>query len=393
MNPVAADFIEQQHAALIDMRRYLHRHPELSGQEFETTKYLAERLEDAGIEFRLGPGNRGLIVDLGDQTSSQRLALRADLDALSIQDAKNVDYRSGVESVMHACGHDAHSAMLLTAILALHQIFEHSPPDYAIRAIFQPEEETARGAQSMIDFGVLDGVTAIVGAHVDPNREVGQIGLRSGIICAHCDEVFVDVHGRGGHAARPAQAIDPVELAAKFVSECYQQVPRYGEEIEVILSFTTIHGGHQQNVIPDEVKLVGTMRSINAEKRIKAIEAVESSAFNLSTESGGRIDVHFGLEVPSMIGDEDTTQNVRAVCQEVVGETAVTILDRPSMGGEDFAFYSRQIPAAFIRLGCKGATTGHFPLHNNRFDVDEGVLPVGAKVITQIALKFFESGD
>ena len=361
----------------------------MSGSEFETTQYLAEKLSEAGIAYRIGPDNRGLVVDLGDQSSQQRLALRADLDALAIQDAKNVDYRSGVEEVMHACGHDVHSSILLAAVITLHRLFEQSPPSYAIRAIFQPEEETASGALKMIEFGALDGVSAIVGAHVDPHRAVGLIGVRSGVICAHCDEVFVDVRGRGGHAARPSETIDPVELSARFISSCYQEVPRYGDEPKVILSFTTVHGGYQQNVIPDEVKIVGTMRSIDEAKRSQAIESVTKIAAEISDETSAEIAVRLGMEVPSVMGDEVTTQVVRDICENVLGVDCVQSIAKPSMGGEDFAFYSHQLPAAFIRLGCKGESSGHYPLHNCRFDVDEGVLNVGARVMTHVALNFF----
>ena len=390
MNPAAADIIEQQSSALISVRRHLHQHPELSGSEFETTKYLAEKLDAAGVAYRIGPDSRGLIVDLGDQSSNQRLALRADLDALAIQDAKNVEYRSGVEAVMHACGHDVHSSILLAAVITLHRLFEQSPPSYAIRAIFQPEEETAVGAKKMIEFGALEGVSAIVGAHVDPHREVGLVGIRSGVICAHCDEIFVDVRGRGGHAARPSETIDPVELAVRFISDCYQAVPRYGDDLKVILSFTMLQGGHRQNVIPDEVKIGGTMRSMDDARRNQAIESMKAIAAKISEETSAEFTIRFGMEVPSVVGDESTTKLVRSICEEVLGHDCVQDIAKPSMGGEDFAFYSRQLPAAFIRLGCKGENTGHHPLHNCQFDVDEDVLSVGAKVMTHVALNFFE---
>lgn len=379
---------------LVNVRRYLHQHPELSGKEFDTTRYLGEKLTDAGVNYRLGPDHRGLIVDLGDQSSGDRLALRADLDALNIHDAKNVEYRSQVDTVMHACGHDVHSAILLGTVFTLNRLFHLSPPRHAIRAIFQPEEETARGARRMIEYGVLDGVTAIVAAHVDPHRDVGTVGVRSGIISAHSDQVFVDIFGRGGHAARPQETVDPVEVAVKFISECYQRIPRYGETVPaVILSFTIINGGHQENVIPDEVKLVGTMRSIDAVKRQQAIDAMNDVADRLAMNTSAEIKVNLGMEVPSVVGDEGATRTVRNICCDVIGEDLVHGIPSPSMGSEDFAFYSQRLPAAFIRLGSKGEETGYYPLHNSKFDVDERVLTLGANVMTHIALNFFDQTD
>ena len=317
MNFCVTDFIEQQKSTLVDVRRYLHQNPELSGNEFDTTRYLAKRLEAAGIGYCIGPENRGLVVDIGNQNSSRRLALRADLDALSIHDSKNVEYRSQVDTVMHACGHDVHSSILLGTVLALERAFEQSAPGFAVRAIFQPEEETARGARRMIESGVLEGVTAIVGAHVDPHRKVGNIGIRKGVLTAHCDEVFVQICGRGGHAARPQETVDPVELSARFISEAYDRIPRYGEpdSIQVVLSFTTIHGGHQQNVIPDEVRIVGTMRSIDAVKRQQAIETLTSIANQISESSSAEIKLNFGVEVPSVIGDPEATRVVQEICK------------------------------------------------------------------------------
>ena len=395
MNSLVAELIEQQKSALVDVRRYLHQHPELSGNEFDTTRYLAKRLDAAGIMYSIGPENRGLVVDLGNQASQKRLALRADLDALSIHDSKNVEYRSQVDTVMHACGHDVHSSILLGTVLTLKRMFDQSTPEFAVRAIFQPEEETARGARRMIEAGVLEGVTAIVGAHVDPHREVGTIGIRHGVLTAHCDEVFVQICGRGGHAARPKETIDPVELSARFITQAYDLIPRYGDQdlIQVVLSFTMIHGGHQQNVIPDEVRIVGTMRSIDSKKRQRAIDLLNEVANRLSDESSAEVKVNFGVEVPSVIGEPETTRIVREICCAVIGEGSVQEILLPSMGGEDFAFYSHELPAAFIRLGSMGRQTGSYPLHNSNFDVDENVLALGANVMTHIALQFFDRVD
>ncbi len=389
MNAVS-DFIQRYAQSAVDVRRHLHQRPELSGKEFETTQFLARQLSAAGIPFQWGPEKRGLVVDLGNPDATQRLGLRADMDALAIKDGKSATYRSQVDSVMHACGHDAHSAILLATIKTLHQMFEINPPEHAIRAIFQPEEETATGALRMIEFGVLDNVTAIVAAHVDPLRAVGDIGIRSGVVTAHCDEIFVEVRGRSGHAARPAETVDPIEITANFISNCYTAVPRYTDSARlVVLSFTAVHGGQQHNVIPDQVNILGTMRSLNSSARENAIARIHETAEEMEGATGAKIDVRFGMEVPSVMADIKTTQVVQAICQRLLGSNHVQDIPLPSMGGEDFAFYSQRLPAAFVRLGCRGDTVGHFPLHSCQFDIDERVLSVGAQVMTHLALDFF----
>ncbi len=385
-----SDFIDRHSKFLVDTRRYLHQRPELSGREFQTTQFLAGELAEAGIEFRLGPENRGIVADLGPQDATNRIAVRADIDALAIQDSKEVDYRSRVASVMHACGHDAHSTILLGTVKALHEFFSAAAPSHAVRAIFQPEEESATGARRMIEFGVLDGVTAIFAAHVDPNRSVGCIGIRSGVVSAHCDEIFVDITGRSGHAARPGQAIDPIEVAVAFITQCYSAVPRYTEAAkQVVLSFTSVHGGQQHNVIPDHTSILGTMRSLDTAARNSAITDIRTIAANLERSSGATINIRFGLEVPSVIADATTSETVATICRDLLGAEHVEHIPEPSMGGEDFAFYSQRLPAAFIRLGTRGDGIGHFPLHNSHFDIDERSLAVGVNVMTRIALDFF----
>lgn len=385
----AENSIIRQSGLLIDVRRHLHRHPELSTQEYETTQFLANELNKSSIPFRLGPDSRGLIVDLGNPDAADRLAIRADIDAIPIQDGKSVDYRSSVENVTHACGHDAHASILLGTVRSLHELLKDKPAERAVRAIFQPEEEIATGASAMIEFGVLDGVTQIVAGHVDPNRDVGKIGIRSGVITAHCIELGVDICGRGGHAARPHETSDPIEIASRFISSVYEAVPRYQpEEKQVVVSFTTVHGGESTNVIPDRVRLSGTMRSLDANARENAIQSIQQIAKRLSDETGASIEFKFGLIVPSVIGDETLTETIGAIGRQVLGSKNVEPIPDPSMGGEDFAFYSQQVPAAFVRLGSRGPSTGGLPLHNSGFDVDEGVLAVGVNLFTHVALSF-----
>ena len=385
----AENSILRQSELLIEVRRYLHRHPELSTKEYETTQFLASELEKSSIPFQLGPDSRGIIVDIGNSNATDRLAIRADIDAIPVQDGKKVDYRSTVENVTHACGHDAHASILLGTVRSIHELLKEQSTERAVRAIFQPEEEIASGASSMIKFGVLDGVTQIIAGHVDPNRDVGKIGIRSGVITAHCIELGVAIHGQGGHAARPHETIDPIEIATRFITEVYNAVPRYQpDENQVVVSFTTVNGGDSTNVIPDSVRLAGTMRSLESGARENAIDSIKQIANQIESDTDARIEIEFGLTVPSVLCDESFTETVGNIGRQVLGADNVQPILKPSMGGEDFAFYSQKVPAAFVRLGSRGPSLGGLPLHNSGFDIDEGVLNIGVNLFTHVALNF-----
>ena len=379
---------------MIQTRRYLHAHPELSGSEFETTQFLVDKLRELDVQFRIGPDDRGIIVDLGNPEAKRRLAIRADIDAIPVHDSKTVDYRSKVDSVMHACGHDAHSTILLGVVVSLHEFLAVHQPDIAVRAIFQPEEETAQGAKRMIEFGALENVQAIIGAHVDPRRAVGTVGIRPGVVTAYCTEVIVQFSGRGGHAARPHETIDPVAAAAQFVTQCNATIPRNVDALDpFVLTFTCINGGQTSNVIPDEVEIKGTLRTLSEESRQRVFSKVKEIGEGIAHASGVSVDVDFGLIVPSVIADLELTRLAERTCKKLLGESNVSHIEKPSMGGEDFAFYSTDLPAAFIRLGCAGPTTGSIPLHNSGFDIDERVLAIGAKIMASIAVDYFELGS
>ena len=370
----------------------MHQNPELSGREFETTRYLANQLQAAGIHCRLGPEKRGLVVDLGSPRTTRRLALRADIDAVPVHDAKQVDYRSQVENATHACGHDAHSAMLFGALISLQKWFQNEKPNGAIRAIFQPEEETIRGAKRLMEWGALEDVHAIIGLHVDPERPVGTVALKTGPMTAQCDELRVEIVGRGGHAARPHETCDPIAAATQFLSACYQLVPRaLNSRQPVVLSFGAIHGGDACNVIPSSVSLKGTLRTTSRDSRQVAQEQIKQIAGGISQATGTHVQVEWGATVPPVTTDDHLTEVVRAASQHLLGADNVLPITQASMGGDDFAFYSEAIPASFIRIGCAGQQCGNLPLHNPAFDVDEQVLSVGAKVLSLAASRYLGS--
>ena len=375
---------------LIEIRRHLHQHPEVSGTEYETTRFLANELEKLGIPFRLGPDQRGLLAELGSPNAARRLALRADIDAIPVQDTKQTPYHSKNSDCMHACGHDAHSTMLLGGLARIQNWLLANPDsNLFVRAIFQPEEEIAKGAQSMIEAGALESMQAIFGMHVDPTRPVGSVGLQTGVQTAHCNEIQIRVTGRSGHGARPHQTIDPIAAGAQFVQLAYASIPRSVDSREpVVFSICEFSGGHSANVIPDEVTMQGTLRTLTHASREKAIEQLTNLANTLSSATRAQFDLKFGTEVPAVVCDQSVTELVRAAASQVVGENQIQPIGPPSMGGEDFAFYSQEIPAAFLRLGCAGQEIGMLPLHNSGFDIDEKILPLGAELFDQVAREF-----
>jgi len=377
---------------VVTLRRHLHANPEPSGVELQTSMHLYQLLGKLPVDVRMGPDGCGVIADsLVDEsaTATHRVALRADIDAIFIQDEKETPYRSTVEGVMHACGHDAHTAMVFGAALALTKLADqgHAPVPFAWRAIFQPAEETATGAVQMIETGVMSDVDKIFALHVDPRRRTGEIGIRSGAMTAHCDSLQLTVHGEGGHAARPHESKDPIAASALLVSTLYQFVPRTTDTHDaVVLTIGRIRGGENPNVIPDSVELWGSMRTLDAEVRTRTIEQILQVARGVEEITGTKIDVNFHVSIPSVCNDAELTRLVWQEAGEVVGEDNVQLIARPSMGSEDFACYMQQVPGAMFRLGCANDLASATPLHTPRFDIDEAALVIGTKILARAAV-------
>ncbi len=369
---------------LRSVRRHLHSHPEPSLHEFETTAQLSRLLADEGIPHQILPSRRGLIAGPPIDRAGPIIALRADIDALRIQDAKlGVPYRSTIDGVMHGCGHDAHATMLLGAAIALHRCPGLMPPGVAWRAIFQPAEETTDGAIEMIEAGAMAGVTSIIALHVDPELEVGRVAHRSGVLTAACHTVRANFRGRGGHAARPHQALDPIAAAAQFLNLVYQAAPRAVDVREpLIITFGSIHGGTAANVIPDEVELLGTMRSLSQSARERATSAIQAIARGIHTATGVEVEVAFLQSVAPVMNDPGVIAALTRAASAVLGVDALWLIPHPSLGGEDFSAYLTYAPGALLRLGVAGSP-GWPPLHSPRFDIDENALPIGAKILAR----------
>ncbi|MBW3598804.1 MAG: amidohydrolase [Planctomycetes bacterium] len=401
------DAIDRRFEAMVAVRRQLHAHPEPSGEEFQTSLYLYQSLGDAGFSVEMGPEGRGVVADLPSPTTAKRttsaegngngaphstlprIALRADIDALRIQEKGESSYRSRRDGVMHACGHDGHTAVVWGALCSLAELrqSEQLPWPLPLRGIFQPAEEIGAGAREMIDAGSLEGVGAILAAHVDPSRPVGRVGFRSGVFTANCDSMTVLVRGRGGHAARPHEAIDPIAAAAQFINAVYLSIPRLTDSQDaVVVTIGQVLGGHNANVIPDHVELRGTLRTLDGRVRQQTIEHVRRIAEGVGQACRTTIEVEFAQGTPSVENDPGLVELLRQSAAEVVSHEGLDAIPRPSMGSEDFAFYLHHAPGAMFRLGCASPKVGASGLHTPTFDLDEEALRIGARILARAAV-------
>lgn len=373
------------------LRRHLHAHPEPSGEELKTSLHLYQLFNELRLPVRMGPEGCGVVVESREQKATRRVALRADIDALRIEDQKQTPYRSTVPEVMHACGHDAHTATVFGALASLERLEREGTLPWLTtwRGIFQPAEETGDGALAMVGAKALDRVDAILSMHVDPTRAAGTIGIRPGVLTASCDMLRVTVQGRGGHAARPHESTDPIAAAAELISTLYQFVPRATDSQDaVVVSFGQIHGGQNANVIPEQVVLEGTVRTLDRAVREKTIAHIRTLAAGIEQVTGTKLDVCFEGGTPSVYNDESLTELVTGIATDLLGVDQVSALPRPSMGSEDFAMYLEHVPGVMFRLGAAGETGKWTGLHTPTFDVDERCLAVGAKILARSVVEF-----
>ena len=378
------------HPQIVGIRRYLHQHPELSFAEVKTGRFIRQQLEDLGIPHRHGIAENGVtgLIEGVDPTS-RVVALRADFDALPIHEANDVPYKSQNEGVMHACGHDVHTASLLGTASILHELRHEFRG--TVKLIFQPaEEKLPGGASIMIREGVLNNPrpASIFGQHVHPPLEAGQVGIKGGQFMASADELFMTVRGIGGHGGLPHQCIDPVVIAAHLITGLQQIVSRRANpSIPTVITFGKINSlGGANNIIPDEVKLLGTFRTMDEEWRFEAHRLMKQLAENTASAMGGSCELEILVGYPNLYNDEALTSRARQFAVEYLGED--NVVDLPiRMTAEDFAFYSQEMPACFYRLGtgnqAKGITS---PVHSNTFDVDEKCLKIGMGLMAWLAL-------
>lgn len=379
--------IEGRTERIRDVRRRLHANPEPSGEEYQTTRFLADRLAESGVPFSIVPSRRGILAGTLDDVAGPLVAFRADVDALPIPDAKDVPYRSTRDGVMHACGHDAHSAMALAAAEALWECRAALPSTLAWRAVFQPAEEIGAGAYEMVEAGAMVGVKAITALHVDPERAVGRVGCRPHELTAFCHDLNVTVRGAGGHAARPHLSRDPLLAAAQFITTVYQSIPRSVDSRDpTVVTFGAIRAGSGCNVIPEEVVLRGTIRTLSRPASQRVAERLQQIADGLGAATETRFELTLNNSTDGVYNDPEVTAVCRRAAVEVVGQEKLDEIRLPSMGGEDFSGYLTQAPGCLLRLGTASPDGPVHHLHSPSFDIDEHALVLGAKILAHSAV-------
>jgi amidohydrolase len=363
----------------IGVRRYLHANPELSYQEFATSKYVQERLTQEGIAFEV-MATTGIVATIkGKSPDSRVIALRADMDALPIQEENQVPYCSTKPGVMHACGHDVHTTILLGAARILNQLKEEW--EGTVKLLFQPgEEKNPGGASYMIRDGALENPTpsGIIALHVHPGLDVGKLSFRTGRVMASADEIYITIRSRGGHAAAPHLTADTILIASQLVVSLQQIISRNNNPTSPsVLSICSMQGGFTTNVIPSEVKLMGTFRAMDEGWRFKAHELIKQQTIGLVTAMGAEADVHIDVGYPTVDNDPGLTTKAWQLAEQYMGKTNVEETEM-RMGAEDFGYYTQQIPGCFFRLGVRNEAKGIVHnVHTPKFDVDESAIAIG----------------
>jgi amidohydrolase len=378
-----ADALRDQ---VVAWRRHLHRHPELSFHEHETARFVAETLEGFGGLELSRPTPTSVVARLRTGRPGPTLAFRADMDALPIHEENSHEFVSTVPGVMHACGHDGHTAVLLGVARILTQ--RSAELSGELRFIFQHAEELLPGgAQAMVDAGVMDGVDLIVGQHVWSTLEHGQIGVKDGPMMAAPDTFYVTVRGKGGHAAKPNETVDPIPVAAQIVMAFQTIVSRTVDPIEpAVLSVTQFHAGTTHNVIPEEAKLVGTVRTFDRELRARIPKDMERIVKGVTEAHGAEYEFAWQEGYRPVINDPNVTARVAAVARRLFGESRVVTLP-PNMGGEDFSAFLEKAPGTFFYTGGGNAARGIVhPHHHPKFDIDETSLDLSLRLFVGVAL-------
>jgi len=372
----------------IAIRHHLHANPELSYQEFETSAFIQKQLASLDIPFQVMAGTGVVAMIEGKKSSDRVVALRADIDALPIQEANKVDYKSTRDGIMHACGHDVHTSCLLGAARILKQL--EPEINGSIKLIFQPgEERNPGGASILIKEGVLENPApeCIFGMHVNPQLEIGKFSFRGGQVMASADEIYITITAQGGHAAAPHLTPDTILIASYLITALQQVISRNNNPLSPsVLSICSIQGGHTTNVIPSEVKMMGTFRALNEEWRYKAHELIRKISHSVVEGMGASLDLHIDVGYPSVYNNEALNEQARKQAELLFGKESIETTEM-RMGAEDFGYYSQKIPGCFFRLGVanasKGITSG---VHTPTFNIDESAIEKGMAMMAWLGL-------
>ena len=370
-------------AQIVELRRELHRHPELSWKETRTASRICEFLDDLGIAHRKDVAGTGVLAEIPAANEGPAIALRADIDALPIHEETGLPFASQVDGVMHACGHDGHASMLLGAAALLAREPQLPAP---VRLIFQPAEEVGRGAPAMIEAGGLDGVGMIFGGHLDRHFPTGTVIVTDGPVNAASDQFSIEIRGSGGHAARPHETIDAVVVGSLLVMAIQTIVSREVNPAHPsVISVGRFDAGTAGNVIAGHARLQGTIRTQDPEVREHLHRSLRRIVESVGQLHGAEVTIDLVEGVPVLVNSGEMATLARQVAAQIVGENNVRMLDTANMGGEDFSWYLEQVPGCYVRFGARGDQMEGYPSHSSRFDFDEAALAVGAAYYCAIA--------
>ncbi|MFT4753610.1 MAG: amidohydrolase [Salibacteraceae bacterium] len=380
---------EKLFTKVVEQRRHIHKNPELSFKEFKTSTFIAQQLDELGIPYQTGYVDTGIVAHIaGKNPTKKTFALRGDMDALPIFEKTNLPFSSINKGVMHACGHDVHTSCVLGAAAILNELKNEF--EGTVKLIFQPGEEVLPGGASlMIEEGALQNPDAdgIIGQHVYPQFDAGTVGFRKGMYMASCDEIHVHVNGKGGHAAEPERITNPILIASQIILKL-NELNALGKEqnIPTIISIGFVEGLGATNIVPDQVYIQGTFRTMNEKWRLQIHQKIQSICDSVSLNMGGSADVNIMKGYPYLENDEELTERAKNYAVDLLGKQNVIDLDL-RMGGEDFSYYTQKIPGCFYRLGTSTPGKPSTGLHTSTFTVDENALKTGMSLLSWIALQ------
>lgn len=380
------DLIKQLEPQMVADRRHFHENPELSFQENKTMEYICTRLDALGISYQRGIAGTGVLAEVKGERDGKCLLIRADMDALPIMEKNDVAYASKKIGVMHACGHDVHTAILLCTCEFLHQLRDKICG--SVKFAFQPGEETTGGAKPMIDAGILENpaVDACLALHVDPDLDAGSIWIKSGPLYASPDDFYITIKGKGGHGAEPQHAIDPILITAQIIRELQNMTSN-----DAVVTVTSVHAGDATNVIPDIAELAGTARSLDEKTRSMLEERIENIVKTACDARGARYEYRFERLFPPLQNDAIISALIADSAKRCLGKSNCIEGGLPTMKGEDFAYFAQAVPSALFKLGCRNEEKGiTAPIHNSKFDVDEASMAFGVAIFADAALHFLQ---
>jgi len=382
------NILAEQEKYVLDLRREFHMHPETSWNEKRTSKRIKEELAKIGISYQ-EYADTGVAAVIKGSNAGKTAALRADMDALKVEEKTDLEFKSKNEGIMHACGHDGHTAMLLGTARALYEIRDQLAGN--VKLIFQPAEEMVQGAAKMVEEGVLDDVDGIMGIHLWADLPTGKINVEAGPRMASGDYVIVEFTGKGGHGSMPHQGVDPIVMASSFVLDSQAILSRETNSLDpVVLTFGKMKSGSRFNVIPDKAEIVGTLRCFSEKTRVQASKAIKRYAEKTAKAYRGEAEVTIQKGTPPTINDQRAAEIARSAAQKIIAAEDLIAMDKTT-GSEDMAYYLREVPGviAFVGAGFEDEEQ-NYPHHNSKFKINEDSLKIGTKLYFNFALEFLE---